>query len=218
MSDPFPPYPSRGPRAPGSNPWPGAASTPGSDRPQSPNHSPFAPPPPPPPPPAQPRSKSRSTFAAFVGRHPRKSVAAAIAATALVFGAVNSADAEPDREPVGLMSTPTPVPSPTPTPTPTPSPTPTPTPTPSAIRTVAEQSSVATPSPANTGRQPFADTQSSTSRASTAPTRAQTQDSGGSAYYKNCTEVRAAGKAPLYRGQPGYASHLDRDNDGVACE
>ncbi|WP_083889817.1 excalibur calcium-binding domain-containing protein [Nocardia pneumoniae] len=37
-------------------------------------------------------------------------------------------------------------------------------------------------------------------------------------YYKNCTEVRNAGKAPLLRGQPGYAPHLDRDNDGIACE
>lgn len=37
-------------------------------------------------------------------------------------------------------------------------------------------------------------------------------------YYDNCTAVRAAGAAPLYRGQPGYASHLDRDGDGVACE
>lgn len=39
-----------------------------------------------------------------------------------------------------------------------------------------------------------------------------------SAYYPNCSAVRAAGAAPLYRGQPGYASKLDRDNDGVACE
>lgn len=37
-------------------------------------------------------------------------------------------------------------------------------------------------------------------------------------YYANCTAVRDAGKAPLYRGQPGYASHLDRDGDGIACE
>jgi competence protein ComEC len=36
--------------------------------------------------------------------------------------------------------------------------------------------------------------------------------------YKNCTEVKAAGKAPLLRGDPGYSSKLDRDNDGVACE
>ncbi|MGW4088540.1 excalibur calcium-binding domain-containing protein [Nocardia sp. NPDC004718] len=39
-----------------------------------------------------------------------------------------------------------------------------------------------------------------------------------SPYYKNCPEVRNASKAPLRRGQPGYAPHLDRDNDGIACE
>ncbi|CGF83023.1 MULTISPECIES: excalibur calcium-binding domain-containing protein [Bacillus] len=51
--------------------------------------------------------------------------------------------------------------------------------------------------------------------------QAQTQPASGntsSAYYKNCAAVRAAGKAPLYKGQPGYDSHLDRDGDGVACE
>lgn len=37
-------------------------------------------------------------------------------------------------------------------------------------------------------------------------------------YYKNCTEVKAAGVAPLYKGQPGYRSGLDRDGDGCACE
>ena len=37
-------------------------------------------------------------------------------------------------------------------------------------------------------------------------------------YYKNCAEARAAGVAPLYEGDPGYAPHLDRDNDGIACE
>jgi hypothetical protein len=42
--------------------------------------------------------------------------------------------------------------------------------------------------------------------------------SGGSVYYKNCDAARAAGVAPLYRGQPGYRQVLDRDNDGVACE
>ncbi|CAM5661271.1 hypothetical protein GCM10010329_24290 [Streptomyces spiroverticillatus] len=41
---------------------------------------------------------------------------------------------------------------------------------------------------------------------------------GGSAYYKNCTAVRNAGKAPLYVGDPGYSRKLDRDGDGVACE
>lgn len=36
--------------------------------------------------------------------------------------------------------------------------------------------------------------------------------------YRNCSEARAAGAAPLYRGQAGYSSRLDRDGDGVACE
>ena len=36
--------------------------------------------------------------------------------------------------------------------------------------------------------------------------------------YKNCTAVKAAGKAPLLAGQPGYRSALDGDHDGVACE
>lgn len=39
-----------------------------------------------------------------------------------------------------------------------------------------------------------------------------------SAYYPNCSAARAAGVAPIQRGQPGYAPKLDRDNDGVACE
>ncbi|WP_246070751.1 excalibur calcium-binding domain-containing protein [Paenibacillus kobensis] len=37
-------------------------------------------------------------------------------------------------------------------------------------------------------------------------------------YYKNCDAVRAAGAAPLYKGQPGYSTSLDRDRNGVACE
>jgi hypothetical protein len=41
---------------------------------------------------------------------------------------------------------------------------------------------------------------------------------GGTVAYANCAAVRAAGKAPLLRGQPGYASHLDGDDDGIACE
>lgn len=38
------------------------------------------------------------------------------------------------------------------------------------------------------------------------------------AYYGNCAAARAAGVAPIYRGQPGYRAGLDRDNDGIACE
>jgi len=37
-------------------------------------------------------------------------------------------------------------------------------------------------------------------------------------YYENCDAVRAAGQAPLSRGDPGYRAGLDRDDDGSACE
>jgi len=40
----------------------------------------------------------------------------------------------------------------------------------------------------------------------------------GDVYFPNCAAARAAGAAPVRRGQPGYAPHLDRDNDGVGCE
>lgn len=38
------------------------------------------------------------------------------------------------------------------------------------------------------------------------------------AYYARCDDARAAGVAPIYRGQPGYREGLDRDSDGIACE
>ena len=40
----------------------------------------------------------------------------------------------------------------------------------------------------------------------------------GAISYANCTAVRAAGAAPIHRGDPGYASKLDRDGDGIGCE
>lgn len=36
--------------------------------------------------------------------------------------------------------------------------------------------------------------------------------------FRNCAEARAAGAAPVRRGEPGYGPHLDRDNDGIGCE
>lgn len=41
---------------------------------------------------------------------------------------------------------------------------------------------------------------------------------GAARYYKNCTEARTYGVVPIYRNQPGYGLHLDRDGDGIACE
>ena len=49
----------------------------------------------------------------------------------------------------------------------------------------------------------------------------QTQEQSGESsgtYYASCKEARAAGAAPLYRGDSGYRAELDRDHDGVACE
>jgi len=40
----------------------------------------------------------------------------------------------------------------------------------------------------------------------------------GEVYYRSCAVAREAGVTPLYKGDPGYGPHLDRDGDGVACE
>ena len=37
-------------------------------------------------------------------------------------------------------------------------------------------------------------------------------------YYPGCNAARAAGAAPIYRGQPGYREEMDGDLDGIACE
>lgn len=36
--------------------------------------------------------------------------------------------------------------------------------------------------------------------------------------FANCAVARAAGAAPVRRGEPGYGPRLDRDGDGVGCE
>jgi len=41
---------------------------------------------------------------------------------------------------------------------------------------------------------------------------------GSGTYFRNCREARAAGAAPIRRGQPGYRLELDGDGDGIACE
>lgn len=50
-----------------------------------------------------------------------------------------------------------------------------------------------------------------------APVREVAASAGG-VFYRNCDAARAAGAAPLYRGQPGYRPEMDGDSDGVACE
>ncbi|MEU9256368.1 excalibur calcium-binding domain-containing protein [Streptomyces sp. NPDC048270] len=41
---------------------------------------------------------------------------------------------------------------------------------------------------------------------------------GGGVSYKNCDAAKAAGAAPIRKGQPGYRSALDKDGDGIACD
>lgn len=47
--------------------------------------------------------------------------------------------------------------------------------------------------------------------------RQPTRSTQSSVYYKDCDAAREAGAAPLRKGDPGYRSELDRNNDGVAC-
>lgn len=44
------------------------------------------------------------------------------------------------------------------------------------------------------------------------------QPAAGGFMYRSCAEARAAGAAPVRRGQRGYNPNLDGDNDGLACE
>jgi hypothetical protein len=55
--------------------------------------------------------------------------------------------------------------------------------------------------------------------AAASPGSSGSRSSGrGAPSYANCDAARAAGVAPLHRGDPGYSRSLDRDGDGVACE
>ncbi|WP_326547838.1 excalibur calcium-binding domain-containing protein [Mycolicibacterium sp. ND9-15] len=51
-----------------------------------------------------------------------------------------------------------------------------------------------------------------------AATAAGAATASADVYYKNCTAAREAGVAPILQGEDGYAAHLDRDGDGIACE
>jgi len=51
-----------------------------------------------------------------------------------------------------------------------------------------------------------------------APSSAQTLRPSAGGTFRNCSDARAAGAAPVRRGDAGYGRHLDRDGDGVGCE
>ncbi|BDT60290.1 hypothetical protein MasN3_37840 [Massilia varians] len=66
-------------------------------------------------------------------------------------------------------------------------------------------------------RQPVSPSYASAEGLAPLRTGAQGSMRGGGAF-KNCTEARAAGAAPVRIGEPGYGPHLDRDGDGIGCE
>ncbi|MFG2593801.1 excalibur calcium-binding domain-containing protein [Streptomyces sp. NPDC048438] len=140
-----------------------------------------------------------------------------------------------------------PTPSPTPTPTPKPTPTVAPTPKakatkpaePSVYYENCDAARAAGAAPVRRGDPGYAahldrdddgvgcepygtsgggSTGGSSSGGSTSGGSSGGSTGGGDVSYANCTAVRAAGAAPIHRGDPGYGSHLDRDGDGVACE
>jgi hypothetical protein len=88
----------------------------------------------------------------------------------------------------------------------------TPSPTPPAI---AEPTTAA---PATTSPPATRTTTTTTRPAAPPTTRTTTTKPPTSVYYRTCADAKAAGAAPLYRGDPGYRPELDRDRDGVACE
>lgn len=85
--------------------------------------------------------------------------------------------------------------------------------------TNAGQSSSSTKSSSSTSNSSSSTKSSSSSSSSSTSSEKKTESNKSNVvYYKNCSAVRDAGKAPLYKGDPGYSSKLDRDGDGVACE
>lgn len=94
--------------------------------------------------------------------------------------------------------------------------------TPSAKATKAKGSTIAIP-PSPGERPATLDQEWGARPAETAPLAVETDRPDPTAveqsvHYSGCNEVRAAGKAPLHAGEPGYSIEMDGDGDGVACE
>lgn len=173
--------------------------------------------------------KNRATALAALG---------ASVAVMIVGGVLTPAPATTPAVPSTQVAATTTPPSPTATPTPTPTLTPsvvpasTQPPAPQAPATATSQPTIVrfapVPAPATSTRAVSSTRVASGTTvvaAKAAPATkaaaanpAPTKVAVAAASYKNCAAVRAAGMAPLHKGQPGYAKHLDRDGDGIACE
>ena len=132
-----------------------------------------------------------------------------------------------ESAPSGTSTTgPAPVPVSTPTASATEEPTTAPSIEPSQGPTATPpESPTRTPTPTST-QQPQSPTPTPTRAPTPTPTRTESvptteptaPEATTAVVYQNCGEVRAAGRAPLHRGDPGYSSALDRNGDGVACD
>ncbi|TKV62052.1 excalibur calcium-binding domain-containing protein [Nakamurella flava] len=89
-------------------------------------------------------------------------------------------------------------------------------PSPVTVTVSVDAPAAAAEAPAVPAPAPLAAIPSTTKAPTTGAKPEPTRGGGGS--YKNCSEARAAGAAPVHVGDPGYGSHLDRDGDGVGCE
>ena len=132
----------------------------------------------------------------WAARHPVWTGAAAVFSLLVIIAAAAGDPQPAGPQPRLADAAATPAPTPSATASPTPSPT-----------VAATPSATAAPTPSPTPRPAV----TSAPKVAPVPTAA-------SPYYANCAAVRAAGKAPLYRGQPGYRAGLDGDADGIACE
>jgi hypothetical protein len=102
-----------------------------------------------------------------------------------------------DLPPLPTVALPSPGETPTGTPTPSPRP---------LLETISPTPSTVSPSTSPVAPTPRSEPTSTPSETLTFVS------------YQNCAQVRAAGKAPLHRGDPGYSTKLDKNGDGIACE
>ena len=78
---------------------------------------------------------------------------------------------------------------------------------------------VAAPAPQDAAEAPAAAPQVATPASSEAPSATPSASATPTAVppFANCSAVRAAGKAPIHPGDPGWSDKLDRNHDGKAC-
>lgn len=143
---------------------------------------------------------------------------AGVLAGALLLTGCSSSTSEQKTVPAkdSASKTPSPKPSKTKRAKRTPSPSPTPSPSVAPWETYTPTPRATKPRPTRVATQAPAQEPAAVAPVQKVPT--QEAPAQSSVYYKNCAEARAAGAAPIHRGEPGYRAELDRDDDGIACE